>query len=37
MYELYDDIFLSESYESECALRDGETMPLGGNPANSFI
>lgn len=32
LFKLYNDILPTQSFEEECALRDGETLPPGGNP-----
>lgn len=34
MYELYDEILPKNSFEEECQLREGESLPPGGNPEN---
>lgn len=32
MYDLFDDILPKNSFEVECKLRDGESLPPEGNP-----
>lgn len=32
LYKIYDDILPKDSYDAECTLRDGESLPAGGNP-----
>lgn len=32
LYELYDDIIPKSDYDTECKLRDGESLPAEGNP-----
>lgn len=37
MYEIYRDILPTESFEQECALREGESLPIEGNPENNSL
>lgn len=37
LYKLYYDVLPIKSFEEECALRDGETLPLSGNPENNSL
>lgn len=38
MYEWYDDILPEQSFDEECKLRDGEFLPLDGNPeTNNYL
>lgn len=37
LYELYADVLPTQEYDVECALRNHETMPPGGNPAYNFL
>lgn len=37
MYELYDEILPEGRFDDECALRDGEKLPPGGNPESSTL
>ncbi|XP_031632798.1 lysosomal acid phosphatase-like [Contarinia nasturtii] len=35
LYELYQHILPTQQFDKECALRDGHTLPPGGNPENA--
>lgn len=37
MYEVYQDILPTKSFEEECVLRDGESLPPDGNPENNSL
>lgn len=36
-YRQYADVLPTKDYNAECAMRDDETMPPGGNPAHHFL
>lgn len=37
MYELYNEILPQKSFDEECVLHEGETLPPGGNPENNSL
>lgn len=37
MFELYDNILPKNTFDEECMLRDGESLPPGGNPENNSL
>lgn len=37
LYKLYHDVLPAKTFEEECTLRDGEILPLSGNPENNSL
>lgn len=37
LFNIYADILPTQLYDDACLMRAGETMPSGGNPANSRL
>lgn len=37
VFELYDGILPTQSYDKECELRAGEELPTGGNPESFSV
>lgn len=37
LYNLYEDVLPTESFEDACKLLENEILPLGGNPENNAL
>lgn len=37
MYDLYGDILPTQNFDDACKLREGESLPPGGNPENNAL
>lgn len=37
LYQLYRDVLPTQSFDDACKLRNGETLPPGGNPENNSL